>query len=149
VLTIGPDVPKHLIDAGTFGSILFATDFGKPCEAAAPFAVSLAEEYNARLILLYVVPEANRQAVTGAELERRLYDIVPTDARVWCQPFAVVRYGEPADSILEAAADNRADAIVLGVRGGRDHLGAATHLERAIAHKVVAHARCPVLTVRG
>jgi nucleotide-binding universal stress UspA family protein len=148
VLTIGPDVPKHVTDAGTFGSILFATDFGKPCEAASPFAVSLAEEYNARLVLLHVVPEANRQEVTAAELELRLYSVVPTDARVWCQPFAVVRYGEPADGILEAAADNKADVIVLGVRGA-DHLGAATHLERAIAHKVVAHARCPVLTVRG
>jgi nucleotide-binding universal stress UspA family protein len=37
---------------------------------------------------------------------------------------------------------------VLGVRGAAKHLAAATHLERATAHKVIAHARCPVLTVR-
>ena len=28
-------------------------------------------------------------------------------------------------------------------------IGAATHLERATAPKIVAHAPCPVLTVRG
>jgi nucleotide-binding universal stress UspA family protein len=38
---------------------------------------------------------------------------------------------------------------VLGVRDAAGRLGAATHLERATAHKVVAHAPCPVLTVRG
>ena len=39
--------------------------------------------------------------------------------------------------------------IVLGVRDAAGRLGAATHLERTTAHKVVAHATCPVLTVRG
>jgi len=38
---------------------------------------------------------------------------------------------------------------VLGVRNVAGYLGAATHLEWTTAHKVVAHARCPVLTVRG
>jgi phytoene dehydrogenase-like protein len=39
--------------------------------------------------------------------------------------------------------------LVLGVRDAAGRLGAATHLERTTAHKVVAHAACPVLTVRG
>ena len=42
-----------------------------------------------------------------------------------------------------------ADLIVLGVRGASGYLNAATHLERTTAHKVVAHAPCPVLTVRA
>jgi nucleotide-binding universal stress UspA family protein len=60
-----------------------------------------------------------------------------------------VRFGKPSEGILEAAIEREADLIILGVRDGAGHLGAATHLERTTAHKIVAHAPCPVLTVRG
>jgi hypothetical protein len=36
---------------------------------------------------------------------------------------------------------------VLGVRAAAGHLGAATHLPWATAHKVIAQAHCPVLTI--
>jgi nucleotide-binding universal stress UspA family protein len=152
VLTIGPHVLKDLGTGGALHSILFATDFSKPCEAAAPFAVSLAEENDAQLILLYVAPkpETNEQdELALGNLTKRLEDIVPSDAQRWCHPSAIVEYGGAADRILAAAIEHGADLIVLGVRDAAKHLGAATHLERATAHKVVAHARCAVLTVRG
>jgi nucleotide-binding universal stress UspA family protein len=60
----------------------------------------------------------------------------------------MVRYGEPAEHIIEVARQCGADVIVLGVRNG-DRFGVATHLERTIAHDVVVSASCPVLTVRG
>jgi nucleotide-binding universal stress UspA family protein len=50
---------------------------------------------------------------------------------------------------VQVAKQRGADLIVLGVRDAAGRMGAATHLERATAHKVVAHAACPVLTVRG
>jgi nucleotide-binding universal stress UspA family protein len=59
------------------------------------------------------------------------------------------RMWEPAERILEAARERGADLIVLGLRDAAGRLGAATHLSRTTAHKVVAHAECPVLTVRG
>jgi len=67
----------------------------------------------------------------------------------WCQPEAVVEYGNPAAEILEVAKQRGADLIVLGVRDANKRMGAATHLEWSTAHKVVAQATCPVLTVRG
>jgi nucleotide-binding universal stress UspA family protein len=152
VLTIGPHVQKHASTTGAFHCVLFATDFSKPCEAAAPFAVSLAEENDAQLILQYVAskPATNdvSELVIG-DLTQRLKDIVPSDAQRWCHSSAIVEYGDVADRILATASDHGADLIVLGVRDAAKHLGAATHLERATAHKVVAHAQCPVLTVRG
>jgi nucleotide-binding universal stress UspA family protein len=152
VLTIGPHVQKNTSADGAFHSVLFATDFSKPCEAAAPFAVSLAEENDAQLILLYVTPKPGTnelgELVIG-DLTQRLKDIVPSDAKRWCRPSAILEYGDAADRILAVAAERGVDLIVLGVRDAAKHLGAATHLERATAHKVVAHARCPVLTVRG
>jgi nucleotide-binding universal stress UspA family protein len=75
--------------------------------------------------------------------------MVPEAAELWCRPEATVRFGNPADRILEAAKEHEADLIVLGVRDAAGHLGAATHLERTTAHRVVVQATCPVLTVRG
>jgi nucleotide-binding universal stress UspA family protein len=78
-----------------------------------------------------------------------LHEIVPQNAELWCRPEAVVAYGEPATRIVEAAKERDADLIVLGVRDAAGHLGSLTHLERAVSHNVVAHAVCPVMTVRG
>ena len=52
VLTIGPHSPAE--PSIEINTLLFATDL-RPESTAAPYAVLLAEEYGARLILLYVV----------------------------------------------------------------------------------------------
>ena len=155
VLTIGPWASGGTHNGANFRRVLFATDFSPEAAAAAPYAISLAEEHQARLILLNViherVPDADRGRVqmSVAHVLYELHEIVPENAELWCRPEAAVEYGEPAACILEAAKKRDADLIVLGVRGAEGRLGAATHLERAVAHKVVAHATCPVLTVRG
>jgi nucleotide-binding universal stress UspA family protein len=155
VLTIGPWARKEVHNGAHFHRVLYATDFTAESLAAAPYAISLAQENEARLILLNVVHERDQEAesrrtVTSvANLMYELHELVPKDAELWCRPEGVVEYGEPAARILEAAKQRNADLIVLGVRDHGGRLGAATHLERAVAHKVVAHAKCPVLTVRG
>lgn len=154
-LTIGPAVRKGTHGGGKFHRVLYATDFTPEAQAAAPYAVSLAEENQARLLLLHVMrdPSDKRFDQTAqnsvANVMHQLYELVPECAESWCRPEATVRFGSPADRILEAARDMDADLIVLGVRDPGRRLGAATHLERAVAHKVVAHAGCPVLTIRG
>jgi len=150
VLTIGPWARKDLHRGAKFHRVLFATDFTQESLAAAPYAVSMAQENQARLILLHVMGEPNkapRQSV--ASVMGQLHELVPADAELWCLPEPVVQYGNPGEQILETAKERRADLIILGVRNAAGHLGAATHLERATAHQVVAHALCPVLTVRG
>jgi nucleotide-binding universal stress UspA family protein len=155
VLTIGPWARGGAHNGANFRRVLFATDFSPEAAAAAPYAISLAEEHEARLILLNVIHERLGEADRGrvqmsvAHVMYELHEIVPENAELWCRPEAAVEYGEPAARILEAAKKRDADLIVLGVRGAEGRLGAATHLERAVAHKVVAHATCPVLTVRG
>lgn len=157
VMTVGPAVRNTGPAAAKFHQVLFATDFSSESEAAAPFAISLADESPARLKLLHVMPEPTLEnpseiksfEASVAEAIRRLREIVPSDAEIYSPAEVVVEYGEPADRIVSAARERGADLIVLGVRGAAAHLGAATHLERAVAHKVVAHAPCPVLTVRA
>jgi len=153
VLTIGPG-EKHGAHRGArFHHVLFATDFSEESLAAARYALSMAQENEARLTLLHVMkgPEsfdkAAEDSVSSASF--RLHEIVPETAESWCRPDALVRFGTAAERILEVARERDADLIVLGVRGNRGVPGAATHLERTTAHKVVVYAPCPVLTVRG
>jgi len=153
VLTIGPAEKHGVHRSGRFHHVLLATDFSEQSLAAAPYALSLAQENEARLTLVHVMKDpdvfdkAAEDRISSAMF--RMHEIVPADAESWCRPDAVVRFGSPADQILKLAVERDADLIVMGVRGNHGVPGAATHLERATAHKVVAHAPCPVLTVRG
>jgi len=155
VLTIGPSVRKGVHSGGQFRRVLFATDFTNEAQAAAPYAISMAQENQARLLLLHVMrdPDFKTSKRTPqdsvANAMHQLYELVPPEAELWCRPEATVRFGNPAERIIEAANELEADLIVLGVRDAAGQLGAATHLERTTAHKVVARATCPVLTVRG
>jgi len=156
VLTIGPDV-RTSTHSPRFHRVLFATNFTPHSVSAASYAVSLAHENQARLVLLHVMrkreagnaAEENRFEMSVAEAIHQLYEIVPKSAEQGLSPEVAVEVGEPADSIIEAARKRGADLIVMGVRDAAGHLGVATHLDRAVAHRVVAHAPCPVLTVRG
>ena len=75
--------------------------------------------------------------------------MVPPEAHSWCEPNIRVEKGHAAEKIMEVAVALGADLIVLGVRSMAGHIGAATHVMRRTAHRIVTQAECPVLTVRG
>lgn len=155
VLTIGPAVRNGAHNGGRFRCVLFATDFNIVSKAAAAYAVSLAQENQARLILLHVLPEPRQdkasrsRGLSIAEAIHRLQELVPPEAEFWCRPDAMVQHGEPAEQILATANQRGADLIVLGVRGMDGLAAMSTHLTQATAYKVVVQAPCPVLTVRS
>ncbi len=154
VMTVGPYSNGELRQSGEFKNILYATDFGPASEAAAALAVSMAQEFQARLTLLHVIDERKpNDLVQPEELitasMNRLRKLVPSDAEIWCAPRFHVEFGKAGETILEAAKLEKADLIVLGVHRPAGLTGAATHLPVATAHKVVSHASCPVLTVRA
>jgi len=154
-LTIGPEVPWAVHNGARFRRVLFATDFSPESLAATPYAMSFAQENQAALILVRVVrlpdPEVERhpRGPSVANIMHDLHALVPGDAELWCRPETVVEYGGPSERILHVASERRADLIVLGVRSAAGHVAAATHLGRPTAHMIVAHAKCPVLTVLG
>jgi nucleotide-binding universal stress UspA family protein len=154
VMTIGPCVHGDNRSGARWERVVFASDFTPESLKAAPYAISFAEENDAQLTLLHVIEiwgrrkERNKQGLTVAEVMHQLHEIVPQEAGLWCRPETVVEHGEPAARILEVAKKRRPDLIVLGIRG-TSHMLAATHLKRSIAHMIVAHASCPVLTVRS
>ena len=151
VLTIGPAVSRAGIGE-RLNCVLFATDFTSESLAGLPYAVSMAREYQAHLVLLHAIRQFKKEEVLGelsaADVIYHLSNMLPRDAGLRSRPELVVKYGEPAKNIIETATRSGADLIVLGVRNSHGS-GVATHVERSIAHDVVVHATCPVLTVRG
>jgi nucleotide-binding universal stress UspA family protein len=155
VLTIGPAVRTGGHNGGRFQCVLFATDFNAVSNAAASYAASLAQENQSRLILLHVLPSpkpgkpSKTTELSVAEALHRVESLLPPDAELWCRPEPIIEHGEPGAQILGLADRCGADLIVLGVRGMDTLTEIATRVERAMAYEVVAHAHCPVLTVRG
>lgn len=157
VLSVGPNVTHKPNSKIQFQHILFATDFGEKAPAALPYAFSLAEEDQAQLTLLHVVeqPSAGILDLEGVKAStiRRLEELVPGDAEPWCKVECLVEFSRqfapPAERILEVARERKTDLIVLGLRPRHAAVSTVTHLSRTTAQEIVAHAACPVLTVRG
>jgi nucleotide-binding universal stress UspA family protein len=154
VLTVGPHAAAEGAKGTRPESILFATDFGPASAAAAPLAVSLAEQYQAKLTLLHVLKNPRRNEIAAPEAfedadKHKLEELLPAGADLAHAPHVIVEEGEPKDKILQVANRVAADLIVLGVHKTNGVPGAATHLPIATIHHVVAHAACPVLTVHA
>lgn len=121
------------------------------------YAVSLAERTGAKLTLVSVVESlpyggdfvgpdfASFRAARDAHARDVLDSAVPADVRVRCNVHDRLVYGHPSQQILEVAAQETPDLLVMGVqgRGAFDLLmfGSTTNY-------VLRHASCPVLTVR-
>jgi len=153
VLTVGPHTDVSRVPGGQFREIVFATDLSPESQGAAAYAVSLAQEFQSRLLLVHVIPEPEAgELVTAADVtassKNLLRKLIPPEAEAWCRPDYFVFRGDPADKILDFANLRETDLIVLGVRPETGVPGAATHLPISMAHKIVSHAACPVLTVR-
>jgi nucleotide-binding universal stress UspA family protein len=151
VLTVGPHVNLWSEEYVKMREILYATDLAPDFPIAAPYAVSLAQENQAHLVLLHVIEDSKAgDLVDGPEVvnlkERKLQKLVTEQAGMWCDPTYVVEQGPAAEKILDVAKRRHTDLIVLGARPAR---GLATHLNIGTVHKVVSQATCPVLTVRG
>jgi nucleotide-binding universal stress UspA family protein len=145
VLTVGPRLmfePKWNLK---IKEVLYATDLTPSSEGALQYAISLAQENKARLTILNVVPKPKAGELVSTV--RRMEELVPPEKELGSQPNCIVETGNPAEKILDVAGWYKADIIVLGIRP--HSVGAATHLLRPTAHRVIAGATCPVLTVRG
>jgi nucleotide-binding universal stress UspA family protein len=124
-----------------FSTIVYATDFSPGSMEAARHAVFLAQEFQARLIVLHVVDEIE-DVPPAASYKPWLDLLVSDEARLWCDPEPVVDYGHAPDRILQVANENQADLIVLGANG-------FTFLcsPGKTAQAVLKDAACPVLIV--
>jgi nucleotide-binding universal stress UspA family protein len=137
-------------------TILVPTDLGDPAEQAFDYAIALAAQLGARIVLLYVLRPAPLGLVEmGAVVTEGAVDSMLTAAQAELDRRAarggvavdtLVRTGEAHDVILQVAAEARADLIVMGTHGRR---GIRRLLLGSVAEAVVRSAPCPVLTMHS
>ncbi|MFO0934973.1 MAG: universal stress protein [Gemmataceae bacterium] len=141
-------------------TILVPTDFSDCASVAVRYAKQMAEKFNSRIHLLYVIPDSSLvlpEAIVPAvtqipditEMQKSagegLHKVVEEFGLENFQVTFESRLGSPADEIIGAAKDSSANLIVIGTHGR----GAIAHfLLGSVAEQVVRHAPCPVLTVR-
>jgi len=151
VLTIGPRVFRRPNLEASLKHIIYATDFSADAVHAAPYALSLAQEYGARITFTHVVPpevrnQSDRESVLNS-FKEELEKLVPEEARLWCEPEFALEFGGSSEAIVELAEERHADLIVLGTR--KSNAGVLTYFKSGVAYHVMCRAECPVLTVTG
>lgn len=126
-------------------TILYPTDFSSFSTQAYFHAVGLAENYRAKLTVIYVFKprDPSRAAVERAYWLEQLETIRPTNARI---PVThVLLEGDPATEIVRYAADTKTDVIVMGTHG---RTGAERELMGSTAESVMREAPCSVMVVK-
>jgi nucleotide-binding universal stress UspA family protein len=144
VLVAGPACEKRF---HPFQSIVLGTDLADQSLRAAQFAGSLAEESQARLTMVNVLPAtqtAEEHAGDERSAIRRLQALLPRGCEDACTLKFDVRAGAITPGILQSARENKANLIVLGA-ARRTRL--ADHFPRTKLSAVIREARCPVLLV--
>ena len=145
--------------ADGFTRIVVPTDFSSCGEAAWATALRAARGFGAEVVLLHVVVDTPRfaEGASGADLRATL-----ADAQQWAEREAssrvsaaraagvsarsVVQTGVPQREILDVAAAEGADLIVIGTHG---RAGLERALLGSVADHVIRLAPCPVLSVRA
>lgn len=146
VLTVGPKVQVQL-QPWKIKHILFPVDLESKTVNALPYALSLAEENEAEVVLVNAAPLVpwQHQLATEQRLRADILSLISPEARDWCKPEVLVRWNYPSEAILAAASERDTDLIVMGVNKAR--IASTSHWPWPIASEVMGLAHCPVLTV--
>jgi len=165
VLTVGPRSFQNssLENIAAPRTYLFATDFGAASSHALPYAISFANRFGAKLVLLHVAPPMampegfHWSKTTGdvtvlqdnarTEALQRLQDLTLQNDPLTVEPQFTVKFGAPSKKILQVADTLKADLIIMGLNRST-HIDTVSHMPWATAYEVVCGASCPVLTVR-
>jgi universal stress protein A len=141
--------------------IVCPTDFSPTSSRAVDYAATMAESFDAELVLLHVIPKMDyplrsfgmasslqhiqEELDTRAleSLEQRMEALRASLPNVKMR--VVVKHGDAHEATLKCAADESADMIVMGTHG---HTGITHALLGSTAEKVVRLSTVPVLTVR-
>jgi nucleotide-binding universal stress UspA family protein len=151
VLTVGAKTSKTRSIDVQLGHILYPVEFVPDSSDAAAYAVSLAEEYHAKLTFMKVfedmVPSPEEKAQIQEPVRHWMDDHIPAESDLRERTSFELGFGRTAEAILKFASDRGVDLIVMGVR--RLDPVMAAHLDKPdTAYEVVRTAPCPVLTIR-
>lgn len=141
-------------------TILVPYDFSEHSETAFRWAVGLAEQWRAKIVLVHAVPGLHHvslperflidlpqfEATRIADAEKHVQEFLAKNQGIATVPVETrVVKGDPVWEICQAAERAHADLIVMGSHG---HTGLVHVLLGSVAERVVRHAPCPVLITR-
>ena len=147
VLTVGPSVNPPVDGHLSFKRILYVTDYSPESAKSAIFALSLAENTGARLIVCHVKNAKADVAPPGTvdePFEHALARLLPRSNYDWRVPEYLIERGKSDEELLMLATQVRADVIVLGAR--RSSFWLSDH-DTGLTRSLLAKAPCPILTV--
>lgn len=141
--------------------ILLCTDFSENSVPAKDLAVDYARTFSAKLIVIHVIDTwagfpafEGRLPIDVSQVVKSMETAVQADLAEMQKKLAEVlgpvetrsRFGSPAQEIVNLAAEEAIDLIVMGTHGwtGLKHV-----LVGSVAENVVRTAACPVLIVRS
>ncbi len=162
VITVGPHIDVPSSATGEFRTILFATDFHPASAKALDYALLLANQFQAKLILLHLLPPAalpgpgltfykeetiaEWQATIRASTKQKLENLLPASIKLPSETECVVGFDFVVEGILKAAEKRQADLIVMGANRPLSAKVSA-HTPMTMSYEVICHSKCPVLTV--
>jgi nucleotide-binding universal stress UspA family protein len=150
VLTVGPKVSETSSTDIQLVHVLYAVEFAPDTSHAAAYAVSLAEEYRAKLTFIKILEDTVASPELKAQIQEPVRhwmdDHVPPASALRERTIFELGFGRAAEGILKFASDRGVDLIVMSVRR-LDPVIAAHLPETDTAYEVVRTAPCPVLTV--
>ena len=133
--------------------VLIAHDFSRDSQIAMNFGLSFAQEYQAEVHLMHVLPtdgheepelawssSTNGNAYTFTA--RKLQDTLPKEVNLWCKFVNVVRCGKVHEEILNYAREHEIDLVCIGVS---DSDWTIEKLLGSNVDRVLREAPCPVL----
>lgn len=123
--------------------ILLAVDGSRCADAAAVSAGILAKRCGLPVTVLSVCANDDLKCDMVQAMADRVRDLLRQDG---VAADSVVKEGNPAKAIVEAAAENECDLIVVGSHGrtGLDRI-----LMGSVSQQVVVQAKCPVMVVKA
>ncbi|HYM00669.1 MAG TPA: universal stress protein, partial [Blastocatellia bacterium] len=134
--------------------VLVAYDFSPLSDQALSIGLSLAQEFQAGIDLMHVLP-GGMLRIAGREIDTydadiqqlatRLSNALPSEAALWCEVKEVLREGDPAKEILDHASKNSIDLICIGASAQEPLMN---RVLGSTADAVVRNASCPVLVAR-
>jgi nucleotide-binding universal stress UspA family protein len=152
VFTVGPEAHLPVESEDRLRVVLYATTLRETSRPSAALACNIAANQAAKLLLLHVLPPIDEMERSGlptgldstAMHELRL---LASETGAGCctvvEPHVV--HGNPSIEILAEASERRASLIVLGAT---DRWALENLTRDRTIYKILAHARCPVLTLR-
>ncbi len=156
VITVGPEARVQKERPGQSGFeervVLHATTLKETSRPSAALACQMAASLKAKLVLLNVLPAVDEMRRSGlplgvdSEAMRELRLLAEETGSGCCLDIEpVVVHGNPSIEILAEASERKASLIVLGAT---NRLAFENLTRDRTVYQVLAHARCPVLTIR-